>query len=90
METRSSLAKTPIESMAISRFKATCLAVLERVRQTGQPLLVTKRGKPVAQILPPPAPEAAGESRYGCMQGKIEFLGDVLEPLPAEEWEALR
>ena len=90
MEARSPNARPPIESMAISHFKATCLAVLERVRRSGQPLLVTKRGKPVAQILPPPPPEAAGESRFGCMKGKIEFLGDIVEPLPEEEWEALR
>ncbi len=80
----------PVESMAISHFKETCLAVLERVRQTGQPLLVTRRGKPVAQILPPPAPEAARESRFGCMKGRIEFSDDIVEPLPEEDREALR
>ena len=90
MEAQSPKARLPIESMAISHFKATCLAVLERVRRTGQPLLVTKRGKPVAQILPPPSPEAARESRFGCMKAKIEFLGDIVEPLPEEDWEALR
>ncbi len=90
MEAHSAKTQLPIESMAISHFKATCLAVLERVRQTGQPLLVTKRGRPVAQILPPPSPESAGESRFGCMKGKIEFLGDIVEPLPEEDWEALR
>ncbi len=70
-----------LESMAISHFKATCLAVLERVRRTGQPLLVTKRGKPIARILPPPPPAEARESRFGCMRDKIEFLGDIVEPL---------
>ncbi len=76
--------------MAISQFKATCLAVLERVRQTGQPLLITKRGKPIARVMPPPPPERVRESRFGCMSAKIEFLGDIVEPLPAEDWEALR
>ena len=72
-------AEPRLESMAISQFKATCLAVLERVRQTGQPLLITKRGKPVARVLPPPPPERVRESRFGCMSGKIEFLGDIVE-----------
>ncbi len=44
----------------------------------------------IAQILPPPSPEAAAESRFGCMKGKIEFLGDIVEPLPEDDWEALR
>jgi prevent-host-death family protein len=90
MKVQGATARPPIERMAISHFKATCLAVLERVRRTGQPLLVTKRGKPVAQIGPPPPLTAAAESRFGCMRGKIEFLGDIVEPLPEEEWEALR
>ncbi len=37
---------TTMEEIAISKFKATCLAVLERVRKTGQPVLVTRFGQP--------------------------------------------
>ena len=76
--------------MAISHFKATCLAVLERVRRTGQPVLVTKRGEPIARVLPPPPPAAAEESRFGCLRGRIEVVGDIVEPLPGDDWEALR
>ncbi len=43
----------PVETMAISEFEATCLAVMRRVRGTGTSLLVTKRGEPVAEINPP-------------------------------------
>jgi len=75
--------------MSISAFKATGLAALERVCRTGQPLLVTKRGIPVAQVLPPPPLDPADGSAFGCMaEGTTEF-GDVLEPLPAQDWEAL-
>ena len=42
-----------MDSMAISKFKATCLATLERVRKTGRPLRVTRFGKPIAEICPP-------------------------------------
>ena len=76
--------------MAISHFKATCLAVLERVRKTGQPILVTKRGEPVAQVMPPPLPAPAEKSRFGRMRGEIEILGDIVEPLSGEDWEVLR
>lgn len=79
-----------MERIAISRFKATCLAVLERVHQSGQTLLITKRGKPIAQVLPPPKTELVNESRYGCMEGKIEFLGDITEPLPSSDWNVLK
>jgi prevent-host-death family protein len=76
--------------MAISEFKARCLALIERVRRTGQPLLITKRGVPVAQIVPPPLPEPARKSAFGCMKGTVEELGDIVEPLPEEDWEVLR
>ena len=79
-----------MESIAISQFKATCLSLLERVRQTGQPLLVTKRGAPIAQILPPPPKEATEQSAFGCMRGRSEQMGDIVEPLSAEDWEVLR
>jgi antitoxin (DNA-binding transcriptional repressor) of toxin-antitoxin stability system len=48
-----------VETIAISKFKAACLAELERVRATGEPLLVTNGGVPVAQIVPPPDSEGA-------------------------------
>jgi len=79
-----------MDAIAISAFKATCLAVLERVRKTGQPILVTRRGKPVAQIQPPPSPEPKKESRFGCMRGTAEIVGDIVSPLPEQDWEALR
>ena len=42
-----------MEEIAISKFKATCLAVLERVRKTGKPVLVTRFGEPMAELVPP-------------------------------------
>ena len=69
-----------MEEIAISKFKATCLALLERVRRTGEPILVTKRGKPIAQVLPPP-PEKPKHSGYGAMKGTARELGDIVSPL---------
>jgi prevent-host-death family protein len=74
--------------MPISEFKATCLAVLERVRRTGKPLVVTKRGVPVAQIGPPPAPNRR-KSGYGAMKDTVIFMGDVVSPVE-DEWDVLR
>ena len=77
-------------TVAISKFKAECLALLERVRKTGEPLLVTRRGEPVAQVLPPPAPDPSAGSAFGAMAGTAEELGDIVEPMATEDWEALR
>ena len=79
-----------MDTIAISKFKATCLAVLERVRRTGQPVLVTRRGKPVAQIIEPPPAPWSKESAFGCMAGTATELEDVVGSLPEEDWEALR
>lgn len=77
-------------TLAISRFKATCLAVLEDVRRTGRPLTVTRFGKPVARIVPP-EPAAKKRRILGEYKGRIEILGDIVSPvLPPEAWEALR
>ena len=65
-----------VDSMPISKFKATCLAALERVRKTGRPLRVTRFGKPVADIVPP-APEAAKKRWLGSMAGTAEVVGDI-------------
>lgn len=83
-----------MEEIAISTFKATCLEVLERVRQTGEPLVMTRRGKPVAQVHPPPpsppSPEPKDTSRFGCMRGTAEIMGDIVGPVPGQDWNALR
>lgn len=75
-----------MDEIPISTFKATCLAAIERVRKTGRPLLITRRGTPVAQVVPPPAPEPPPESAFGSMEGTAETLGDIEGPLPEEWW----
>ena len=78
-----------METIAISKFKATCLAVLERVRVTGEPILVTRFGKAVAEVSPPRAAKG-GKRRLGDLAGTAEILGDLIAPAaPTEMWEAL-
>ena len=79
-----------MEEIQISKFKATCLAVLERVGKTRAPVLVTRFGKPVAQIVPPPP--AAGEQGWlGGMRERTKIVGDIVSPAsdPAD-WDVLR
>ena len=68
-----------METMAISKFKATCLATLERVRRTGRPLRVTRFGKPVADIVPP-APDTARAGWLGGLRGTAQIAGDITVP----------
>lgn len=77
-----------MEEMAISEFKAKCLAVLESVRQTGQPVLVTRRGVPVAEIVPPTTQR---REWLGAARGTGRILGDVIAPAADEaDWNVLR
>ncbi len=78
-----------MEEIAISKFKATCLAVLERVRKTGQPIRVTRFGQVIAEIKPPTALQPV--RRFGRHIGSVEILGDIVGPIGDEsDWEAAR
>jgi len=79
-----------VEEIAISKFKATCLGVLESVRRTRKPVLVTRFGEPVAQVIPPPPPKAS-KRRLGAMAGTGRILGDIVAPAADEaDWGVLR
>ncbi len=79
-----------MESISISDFKARCLAILQRVKRTGQAIRVTRFGEPVADVVPP----AVGRARsgwLGSMAGTAEIVGDIVSPVSApEDWEAIR
>jgi prevent-host-death family protein len=79
-----------MEEIAISKFKATCLAVLERVRKTGKPVLVTRFGEPVAELVPPNASRKP-KHWVGSLAGTGQITGDIVSPASEEDdWEALR
>ena len=79
-----------MKSVAVSEFKARCLRLLEDVRRSGKPVLITKRGKPLAQVTPPPVARRRG-SWLGALAGTARFVGDPFAPAaPPEDWEAFR
>lgn len=79
-----------MKEIAISEFKAKCLALLERVEKTKQPIRITRHGKPVAEVVPA-APMVDRAALMGSMRNSIEILGDIISPASDEdEWEALR
>ena len=64
-----------METLSVSKFKATCLSSLEKVKTTGESLLITKRGEPIALVIPPPPPKL--KNTFGCMKGTISIEGDI-------------
>jgi prevent-host-death family protein len=79
-----------MEEIAVSKFKATCLSVLQRVQKTRKPVLITRFGKPIAEVVPPPPPPRQA-NWLGCMVGTGEIVGDIIAPAAGEEeWDVLR
>jgi prevent-host-death family protein len=79
-----------MKEVAISEFKAKCLGILEQVRKTRTPILVTRFGEPVAQI-GPPAPGKRPKNWLGCMEGTGRITGDIVAPTGDwNDWEAFR
>jgi len=78
-----------VKEVAISEFKAKCLSLIDEIQKTKQPLRITRRGKPVAELVPP---TAKGERNLlGFMKGRMEILGDIVSPAAnPDEWEVLR
>ena len=67
-------------------FKARCLTIMKEVQSTGEPVVVTKRGKPVVKVMPI---AAETNSLFGFMKEKVTIVGDIESPIPVE-WEAMK
>jgi prevent-host-death family protein len=77
-----------MKTMAAGEFKARCLKVMDQVHKTREPVVITKRGKPVAKLVPA---DKNPDDVFGCLKGVIRIVGDIESPVvPPEEWEALR
>ena len=74
------------KTMSAADFKAKCLDVLDQVAERREPVVVTKRGKPVAQVVPI---VKRPEHLWGAMKGELEIRGDIVRALDVE-WEAMK
>jgi len=73
-----------MKKMAAGVFKAKCLAVMDEVQAKRETVIITKRGKPVAKLVPI---GAVTDDIYGFMAGKGKITGDVVKPaLTLKEW----
>jgi prevent-host-death family protein len=78
-----------MKSVAVSEFKAHCLSLFDEVARTGEPILVTKRGKPLARITP--SGNSAVTRPQDTLRGSVSYEGDLLAPVvPPEAWSAVR
>ena len=84
---------SPSRTVKATEFKAKCLKLMDEVAETGEEIVITKNGKPVAKLTPygekssEPVLEKC-ESMFGKDRGKIRILGDIVSPMPAE-WFAI-
>lgn len=78
-----------METINASEFKARCLAILDHVQTTGEHVLILKRGRPVAELLP----TSGARTEYPQLElaGTLTIVDDIIEPaVPEQDWETLR
>jgi prevent-host-death family protein len=77
-----------MKTMPAGEFKAKCLRVMEEVKKYRTPVVITKKGKPVAKLVPADEPRDI----FGCMADKFKIVGDIEAPVlpPLDEWDVVR
>jgi prevent-host-death family protein len=70
-----------------SEFKAKCLALMDEVERTGQSVIITKKGKPVAELMPH---RPKTKNLRGLFKDRLVISGDIISPVDDSEWEALK
>lgn len=74
------------EKIQAGKFKAKCLKLMDKVHRTKRKIIITKRNKPIAQLVPI---EEDSETLFGRMKGTIHIVGDIFSPID-EVWDASR
>jgi prevent-host-death family protein len=74
-----------MESLSVSEFKATCLAVLEDINRQKKRIVITKRGKPIAEVIP-----FETEQKDIPLRDTVTYMGDIVSPVAEDDWEALK
>jgi prevent-host-death family protein len=81
-----------MQTIAAGEFKAKCLGLIDEVNATGNAVVITKRGKPMARLIPfeDPTPKESPEAIFGCLRGMAAITGDIVSSLfTDEEWERM-
>jgi prevent-host-death family protein len=79
-----------VHEVAISEFKAKCLALLEEVHKTKKALRITRFGKPIAVVIPPTTVQPR-DAWIGSMKNSMQIIGDIVSPAnDKSDWEVLQ
>ena len=77
-----------MKQMRASAFKAQCLKIMNDIQATGEPVIVTKRGKPVVKVIPIKPPN---DDIFGFMADKFDIIGDIESPVvPLKDWKIFK
>ena len=75
----------PKSEIPAGEFKAKCLQLMDEVEKSKQEIVITKYGKPVAKLVPYTQER---KPLCGSLKGQVTFLGDIVEPIGEDDWEA--
>ena len=76
-----------VRTIAAGEFKNRCLALMDEVNETGQEILITKRGRPVSRLVPARKSTPVMRGRY---RDVVKIVGDIMSPVePPEAWDAI-
>ena len=77
-----------MRTIPAAKFKAGCLKIMDEVRAGREPVLITKKGKPVARLVPVDEPV---RDVFGCLSGELEIAEDIVGPvIAASAWKGSR
>ncbi len=74
------------QTIKASEFKARCLALMDEVARTGERVVITKNGEPIADLVPH---RDKKRSPFGVWKGSVEIIGDIMSPIDVE-WDAMK
>ena len=73
-----------MRTIKASEFKAKCLKIMDEVAATGEPVVITKHGVPVAELVPA---RRKPKFIFGSMKGSVTYMGDIISPIDVI-WDA--
>jgi antitoxin (DNA-binding transcriptional repressor) of toxin-antitoxin stability system len=78
-----------MKRVTVAQFGRRYLKILDAMSLSREPVLITKKGKPIAKLVCPDA--QTSDDIFGCMRDEMKIVGDIESPaIPPEDWESLK
>ncbi len=79
-----------MNTISVSQFKSSCLKLFNEIATSHKPLTITKRGKPIADVVPYNSTKSSKKG-FGCMKGTVAYSKDIISPVCDEnDWNVLK